>query len=80
MCAWSPTFRGADCGTDRDLVVADLTEGLPVNRHTTQKFGMQRFYPKKLNKAEVKELYQTKVSNRFTAMEHLDGNADTNTD
>jgi hypothetical protein len=33
---------------------------------------MQRFDLKKLNKAEVKEQYQVKISNRFAGLENLD--------
>jgi hypothetical protein len=60
------SFRGADCDTDRYLVVSKCREKLLVSKRVTQKFDMQRFYLKKLNDAEVKEQYQVKISNRFT--------------
>jgi hypothetical protein len=39
---------------------------------------MQRFNPRKLNDAEVKEQYQVKIKNRFTALENFDDNVDMN--
>jgi hypothetical protein len=43
-----------------------------------QKFDMERFNLKKLNKAEGKEQYQVKISNRFIALENLDDDMDIN--
>jgi hypothetical protein len=39
---------------------------------------MQRFDPRKLNDAEVKEQYQIKITNRFAALENFDNNVDMN--
>jgi hypothetical protein len=39
---------------------------------------MQRFYLKKLNDVEVKELCQVKFSNRFAVLENLDDNVNVN--
>jgi hypothetical protein len=43
-----------------------------------QKFGMKRVNLKNLNKVEGKERYQVKISNGFTALEHLDDDVDIN--
>jgi hypothetical protein len=37
---------------------------------------VQGLYLKKLHDAEVKEQYQVSTSNRFSALENLDGNVD----
>jgi hypothetical protein len=37
---------------------------------------MERFNLKNLNDVEVKENYQVKILNRFTALEKLDGDED----
>jgi hypothetical protein len=40
---------------------------------------MQSFYLKKLNDAEVEEEHLVEISNRFAALENLDGNVDIGT-
>jgi hypothetical protein len=35
-------FRGAGCGTDRNLVVAKVRESLAVNEQEAQKFDVER--------------------------------------
>jgi hypothetical protein len=43
------SFRGADCDTDRYLVVAEARERLAVSKRAAQKIDMERFNVKKLN-------------------------------
>jgi hypothetical protein len=43
-----------------------------------QRYDMKRINLKKLNKAENKEQYQVKISNRFAALENLDDDVDIN--
>jgi hypothetical protein len=42
------------------------------------KFDVERFDLKKLNDIEVKEKYEVEISNRFVALESLDGSFDIN--
>jgi len=51
------SFRGADCDTDHYLVVAKVRERLAVGKKATQKFNVERFYLRKLNKLEVINQY-----------------------
>jgi hypothetical protein len=39
---------------------------------------VEKFYPKNVNDAEVKEQYQVEISNRFRALGNLDDNVDIN--
>jgi pyocin large subunit-like protein len=41
---------------------------------------MERFNPKKLNEAEVREQYRVEILNRFAALENLDSEVDINTE
>jgi hypothetical protein len=52
--------------------VAKVRERLAVNKQKSQRFHMERFYLKKLNEEEGKELFCVEVSNRFAALEDLD--------
>jgi hypothetical protein len=63
---------------DHYLVAAKHRERLSVSKRVAQKFDMQRFDLRKQNDAEVKEQYQVKITNRFTALENCDDNVDTN--
>jgi len=69
---------GADCDTDHYLVVAKVRERLAVSKQAAQKFEVERLKLRKLNEVEVRKQYQIKVSDRFTALENLDGNEDIN--
>jgi hypothetical protein len=52
--------------------VAEVKDRLAVNEQRSQRFHMERFNLKKLNKIEGKEQYHREVSNRFAALEDLD--------
>jgi hypothetical protein len=64
-------FRGADCDTDRYLVVAKFRERPSVSKRAAQKFDMQRFDLSKVNEEVVKQYYQIKISNKSAALENL---------
>ena len=52
------TFSGADCDTDRYLVVAKCRERLAVSKQTAQKLDGERFHLRKLKDLEVKKHYE----------------------
>src|SRR5215470_15754843 len=72
------SFRGADCDTDHCLVVAKVRERLAVSKQVAQKFDAERFNLKKLSELEGRKQYQLKISNRFAALENLNGSQDIN--
>jgi hypothetical protein len=49
-------------------VIAKVGEALSVSKRAAQKFHMERFNLKKLNDVEVKEQYQSRISNRFPTL------------
>jgi len=72
------SFRGPDCDTDHYLVIAKFRERLAGGKQATQRFNMQRFNLRKLNEPEVREQYQTEITNRFAALENLNNDGDVN--
>jgi hypothetical protein len=72
------SFREADCDTDYNLVVAKVRERLAVNKQRSQRFHMEIFNLKKLNKVGGKEQYRIQVSNRFAALDDLDAQVEIN--
>jgi hypothetical protein len=69
-------FRGADCDSDPNLVVANIRETLSVRKQAMQKFDMDRFNLKKLSDVEVNKPYQVKISNRFAALKNFSDGVD----
>jgi hypothetical protein len=59
-------------------VAAKLRERLSVSKRVAEKLDMHRFYLRKLNDAEVKEQYQVKITNKFSALESFDDKVDMN--
>jgi hypothetical protein len=72
------SFRGADCDTDRYLVVTKLRERISACKRTMQKYDLERLDLKKLDDVEVKEKYQVEISNCFATLESLDDSFDIN--
>jgi hypothetical protein len=67
------SFRAADCDNGHHLVEAKVGERLAVNKQRLHRFHMEKFSLKKLNEVEGKEQYRVEESNRFAALEDLDG-------
>jgi hypothetical protein len=72
------TRREAECDTDHYLVVAKVRERLAVSKQTKQRVHMERFNLKKLNEVVCKAHYRVEISNRFSALENLDAEVDSN--
>jgi hypothetical protein len=72
------SFRGADCDTDRCLVVAKVRERLALSKRAAQKIDTEGFNVKKLNEGDVKEQYQVTIRNKFAALENLEDSGDIN--
>jgi hypothetical protein len=53
--------------TDHHLLAAKFRSRLPVNKETTQTFGMERFGVIKLNDADIEEKHRHKFLTRFAA-------------
>jgi len=72
------SFWGADCDTDHYLVIAKVRERLAAGKQATRRFDRQRFNLTKLNEPEVREQYQTEITNRSAALENLNDDEDVN--
>jgi len=59
-------------------VVAKLRERLAVRKQAAQTFDGERFNMRKLNELGVKEKYQIEITNRFAALENLNGDENVN--
>jgi len=59
-------------------VVAKLRERLAVRKQAAQKFDGERFNLRKLNELGVKEKCQIEITNRFAALENLNGDKNVN--
>jgi hypothetical protein len=66
------SFRAAD-NSNHYLVVAKVRERLVMNKQRSHRFHVERFNLKKLNEEERKLRYLVEVSNRFAALEDLEG-------
>ena len=51
---------------------------MAVSKQEAQNSDVERFNLRKLNKLEVREQYQIKISNRFSTMENLSDSKDIN--
>jgi hypothetical protein len=58
--------------------VAKLRERISVSKLARQRYDLEIFGLKKLSNLEVKEKHQVEISNRFAALENLDGSFDIN--
>jgi hypothetical protein len=65
------SFRGTDCDTDHNLVIAKVRERLVVSKQEAQKFDVEIFNLRKLNELYVREQYHIKFSNKLAALENL---------
>ena len=72
------SFKGADIDTDHYLVIAKVRKRLAVGKQVAQRFERQRFNLRKLNEPQVKEQYQTEITNGFAALENLNDDEDLN--
>jgi hypothetical protein len=53
-------------------------ERLTVSKQAAQKFDVKQFNFRRLSELEVRKQYQTKISNRFAALENLSDTEDIN--
>jgi pyrroloquinoline quinone (PQQ) biosynthesis protein C len=61
--------------TDHCLVVTKFMDRMSVSIQKTQKFDVETYDLKNLNKMEVRESYEIKISNKFAALENLNDSA-----
>src|SRR5215467_2791812 len=72
------SFRGADCDTDHNLVVAKVRERLAVRKQGAQKSDGERFNLRKLKDLEARKQYQIEITNRFAALGNVSDDEDIN--
>ena len=72
------SFRGADCDTDHNQVVAKFRERLAVRKQAAQKSDGIRFNLRKLNDLQIRKQYQIEITNRFAALEKISEDEDIN--
>jgi len=72
------SFRGADCDTDQNLMVAKVRVRLAVSKQAAQRFDGERFSLRKLNDLEVRKQYQIEITKRFATLENLSDDEDIN--
>ena len=70
------SFSGADCDTNRYLVVVKVRGKLVLSKQATKKFDGDGFNLRNLNELEVRKQYQIEIKNRFTALEKLSDGED----
>ena len=58
------------------LVIAKVGERLAVGKQATQRYDRQRFNLRKLNEPDVRNQYQTEITNRFAVLENLSDDID----
>jgi len=59
-------------------VIAKVRERLAVGKQAAQRFDRQRCNLRKLNEPEVREQFQTEITNRFAALENSNDDEDVN--
>ena len=62
------SFRVANCDNDHYHVVAKVRKRLAVCKQAAQKFDVERFNLRKLNKLELRKQYQIKISSKFAVL------------
>ena len=60
------------------LVIANIRERLAVSKQAAQTFYVERFNRSELSALEVRKQYQSKISNKFAALENLYDGEDIN--
>jgi hypothetical protein len=65
------SFRGVDCDTGHNLVVAKVRGRLAVRNKAEQKCVGEKFNLRKLNELAVRKQYQIEITNRFAALENV---------
>jgi len=59
-------------------VITKVRERLAVGKQAAQRFDRQRINLRKLNEPDVREQYQTEITNRFASLENLNDDEDVN--